>query len=221
MKKIFTSRIATQVEAWCAFLILGCTGLAMAQTHVTSLKNMAAVLSQPTAVAVSGNTAYVVSSGSLEILSVANGEPVHIGYILNSDGAYLTGANAVALQGNYAYISSEDDNALEIIDVTPDPVDWIITGFGTQTSNMQTITGLSAAVTLKLNKFAVAAVSYSLNGGAWTAVPSGATGVSISVANGDQLQFRKSGCSGGSATITNSSDADTLIDTITFGDNCP
>jgi len=79
-------------------------------------------LNNPTSVYISGNYAYVASSGSnaLEIVDISNPAlPVHTGKIFDGDGgAILGGPNSVFVSGNYAYIASSLSNALEIVNIS-------------------------------------------------------------------------------------------------------
>ena len=92
--------------------------------HKGNLVNGAggALLSDPRGVYVSGNYAYVASSGSnaLEIIDVSNPvTPVHKSSIVNgAGGALLSVPNSVYVSGNYAYVTSSGSNALEIVDVS-------------------------------------------------------------------------------------------------------
>ena len=81
----------------------------------------------PVSVFVSGNYAYVTSSGSnaLEIVDVTNpATPVHAGCISNY---YLTGAQNVHVSGRYAYVTSPAINTLEIVDIS-DPANPVHAG---------------------------------------------------------------------------------------------
>ncbi|MGA2122563.1 MAG: PKD domain-containing protein, partial [Methanoregula sp.] len=81
-----------------------------------------ALLNSPAGVAVSGNYAYVASSGSnaLEIVNITNrSAPVHRGNITNGmGGALLTSPAGVAVSGSYVYVASYLSNALEIVNVS-------------------------------------------------------------------------------------------------------
>jgi len=81
-----------------------------------------ALLNTPADVAISGNYAYVASSGSdsLEIVDISDpANPFHAGNLTDGNGEppFLTGASSVAVSGNYAYIVG-DFNALEIVDIS-------------------------------------------------------------------------------------------------------
>ncbi len=92
--------------------------------HKGSISNGAggALLSCPQSVFVSGNYAYVASSGSnaLEIVDITNpAAPVHKGSISDgTGGALLSSPQSVYVSGNYAYVASYISSALEIVDVT-------------------------------------------------------------------------------------------------------
>jgi len=81
-----------------------------------------ALLNGLTSVYVSGNYAYVASTGSdaLEIIDISNpAVPVHAGSITDgTGGALLDGAQSVYVSGNYAYVASTVSDALEIIDIS-------------------------------------------------------------------------------------------------------
>ena len=93
-------------------------------THVSSITDGTggAHLLNPVGVYVSGNYAYVGSTGSnvLEIVDVTNPlAPVHKGSITDSaGGARLSFPSSVYVLGNYAYVASANSKALEIVDVT-------------------------------------------------------------------------------------------------------
>src|SRR5258706_5452274 len=95
--------------------------------HTGSIVNGSggAQLSQPHSVFVSGNYAYVASSGSnaLEILDVTDPTlPIHKGSVS------INGANAVFVLGNFAYITcSSGSNSLAIADVS-DPTSPSVIG---------------------------------------------------------------------------------------------
>ncbi|MGD0535475.1 MAG: PKD domain-containing protein, partial [Methanoregula sp.] len=94
-------------------------------------------LLQPSSVYVSGNYAYVTSEGdnALEIVDVTDPtNPVHAGSITAGGGSYESGPyrnldqpSGVYVSGNYAYVTSVGDNALEIVDVT-DPTNPVHAG---------------------------------------------------------------------------------------------
>jgi hypothetical protein len=92
--------------------------------HKGSLQNGSggALLDTPFGVYVSGNYAYVASSGNnaLEIVDISNpASPVHAGNIVDgSGGALLDSPFGVYVSGNYAYVTSAGGNALEIIDIS-------------------------------------------------------------------------------------------------------
>ncbi len=92
--------------------------------HKGSISNGAggALLSSPQSVFVSGNYAYLASSGSnaLEIVDITNpAAPVHTGSISNgAGGALLSSPQSVFVSGNYAYVASYISSALEIVDIT-------------------------------------------------------------------------------------------------------
>ncbi len=92
--------------------------------HKGSISNGAggALLSSPQGVFVSGNYAYVASSGSnaLEIVDVTNpSAPIHKGNISNgAGGALLSSPQSVFVSGNYAYVASYISSALEIVDIS-------------------------------------------------------------------------------------------------------
>jgi prepilin-type N-terminal cleavage/methylation domain-containing protein len=86
-----------------------------------------ALLNNPMSVYVSGNYAYVASSGSnaLEIVDVTNTSlPTPKGSIADGDentgdgGAALLNPFSVFVSGHYAYVISVDSGALEIVDVS-------------------------------------------------------------------------------------------------------
>ncbi len=80
-----------------------------------------ALLLNPRGVFVSGNYAYVASTGSnaLEIVDVTNpAAPTHKGSISNGGSTLLSTPRGVYVSGNYAYVASTGSNALEIVDVT-------------------------------------------------------------------------------------------------------
>jgi hypothetical protein len=85
-----------------------------------------ALLERPTSVVVSGNYAYVTSSGSnaLEIIDVTDkNNPVHAGSITHgTDGAVMLNPVSVSLSGKYAFVASTGTNdvngGLEIIDIS-------------------------------------------------------------------------------------------------------
>ena len=92
--------------------------------HAGSIVNGAsgARLLKPWGVYVSGNYAYVTSSGSqaLEIVDISNPAiPVHKGSISNgAGGARLNTPWGVYVSGNYAYVADWGGGALEIIDIS-------------------------------------------------------------------------------------------------------
>ncbi len=81
-------------------------------------------LNGPVAVFVSGDYAYVASaeSNALEIVDVSDPTaPAHAGSILNGVGGadpQLSKPTSVFVSGNYAYVTSADSDALEIVDVS-------------------------------------------------------------------------------------------------------
>jgi len=95
-----------------------------APVHAGSIVNGAggALLGNPQDIFVSGNYAYIASTGSnaLEIVDISNPlAPVHKGSIVNgAGGALLSIPTSVYVSGNYVYITSKMDHALEIIDVS-------------------------------------------------------------------------------------------------------
>ena len=95
--------------------------------HVGSLTDgagSAPYISEPRSVFVSGNYAYIASAGSnaLEIVDITNpAKPVHKGSLRDSDvvgGAKLNTPTSVFVSGKYAYITSFNSNALEIVDIS-------------------------------------------------------------------------------------------------------
>jgi PKD repeat protein len=91
-------------------------------THKGSIINGGStLLANPRDVYVSGNYAYVASTGSnaLEIVDITNpAVPVHKGSIANGGSTLLSTPRGVYVSGNYAYVASTGSNALEIVDVT-------------------------------------------------------------------------------------------------------
>ncbi len=79
-----------------------------------SIQMKGALLYDPTSIAVSGNYAYVASSGSnaMEVINISNpSQPVHVASLAN-----LARASAIVLSGNFAFVS---DNAyLNIVDIS-------------------------------------------------------------------------------------------------------
>ncbi|MEK7644619.1 MAG: hypothetical protein AAB390_04945, partial [Patescibacteria group bacterium] len=92
-------------------------------THKGSLAHGTggASLDGPMSIFVSGNYAYVVSTGgTLEIADVSNPRfPVHKGSLSNGTGGALLGDPfSIYISGNYAYITSALGQALEIVDIS-------------------------------------------------------------------------------------------------------
>lgn len=83
-----------------------------------------ALLNNPTSVNYfQSNTSYVciASNGNnaLEIVNVGGVSPVHVSSLTDgTGGALLKKPTDVFVSGNYAYITSSEDNALEIVDIT-------------------------------------------------------------------------------------------------------
>jgi hypothetical protein len=74
-----------------------------------------------------GNYAYVVSyiSGGIQILDISNPAAiVHVSTFLDNDSSCpssncgLAGAHSIEISGNYAYVTSNTDDALQIIDIS-------------------------------------------------------------------------------------------------------
>jgi Uncharacterized conserved protein len=90
-------------------------------------------LKGPMSVFVSGNYAYVTSyqGNALEIVDVSNpASPLHKGSLMNGGGGTapnLNGALSVFVSGNYAYVASYYNNALEIVDIS-DPANPVHKG---------------------------------------------------------------------------------------------
>lgn len=119
-----------------------------------------------------------------------------------------TGSNAVRCVRRY-YAGGAD--------VTPNyPTDW--TNF-TGASSALAISGIDTNITLEIsatNGIGAPNLAYRKNGGAWTTFTT-IMPASVGVVNGDTLQFNVIGTSGDSATITitNTSDSNSLVDTVT------
>jgi hypothetical protein len=113
------------IGTFAVLLILIYSGsVAAAPVHKGSIADGAggALLSGPLGVFVSGNYAFVTSSGSnaLEIIDVSNpAAPVHKGSITDgTGGALLNLPTSIYVSGNYAYVTGRNYNALEIVDVS-------------------------------------------------------------------------------------------------------
>ena len=105
-------------------------------------------------------------------------------------------------------------------DVTPDAVNWndLSTGGSTATTNTQTISGISQAITLRAT-FTEDRDNYTLqaivNGSLVGSPVSSPGNFTFTVSNNDTVAFRASGgeTRSSSATITNTSDGDAVLDT--------
>ena len=107
-------------------------------------------------------------------------------------------------------------DAPALVDPTPEPVDWA--NF-TNVSSEQTLTGIAQPISLRLSAFfgsGTPAIARRANGGAWAGIVPGTPSV-VDIVDGDRLQFRVTGSSGDSATLTieNVSDGDLILDTVT------
>jgi hypothetical protein len=116
-------------------------------------------------------------------------------------------------------LSLSDFYGTSDVDITPDPVDWIDLGPGTGASNVQTFTGISQAITVRLSPdITQGTLQYRVNGGSYTSFSSN---TDISISNNDTLQFNfidtaQSGSLGvnGTLSITNISAGPVALDEI-------
>jgi hypothetical protein len=110
-------------------------------------------------------------------------------------------------------------------DVTPNAVNWndVSGGFGTPVyTNTVTITGISTAINLTISWSGndVGSFSISINGGSFIDLESdGGSPRTFSISNNDTIRFAASIIAGMkiiSATVTNSSDGNAVLDTFTM-----
>jgi hypothetical protein len=104
-----------------------------------------------------------------------------------------------------------------VTDVTPDPISW--GGTFDNESTDETFTGIDTAITIEVsavNTSGTPTLEYRKNSGAWVAFTVGAP-ASVSISSGDTLGFRVSGTNtdAASITVTNTSDGDAVLDTVT------
>jgi len=134
-----------------------------------------------------------------------------------SDAIYLGSTEVVkAYYGTeqiYPYAAAPDD-------FTPDAVNWnnLVTAAGNATTNIQTITGINVTITLEAtftrdrNNYTLQAI---VNGSAVGSAVSSPGSFTFTVVSGDTVQFRAIGgdTRDSSATVTNSSDGNAVLDT--------
>ncbi len=154
-----------------AIIIVACYFISNAQTpipgHAGKISNGTggALLSNPNSVFVSGNYAYVASSGSntLEIIDISNpASPVHNGSITDgTGGALLSNPVSVFVLGNYAYVASAASNALEVVNVT-DRANPVHYGSLTNGTGGAILNSPSSVYVLGTNAYVVSSASNSL-----------------------------------------------------------
>lgn len=135
--------------------------------------------------------------------------------VLNTADALYLGTTEVTK----AYYGTEQIYPTTV-DVTPDAVDWnnISTAGSNATTNTQTISGISQAITLRAT-FTEDRDNYTLqaivNGSAVGSPVSSPGNFTFTVSNNDTVAFTASGgdTRDSSATITNTSDGDAVLDT--------
>jgi len=98
-------------------------------------------------------------------------------------------------------------------DITPDAVNWAnISGSGSGSNANQTITGITAPITISLSNSGGGFPSYDLNGAGFS-VYSGP----FVVTNGQTLRFSVGGSpASGTITVVNDTDSSTTLDTFTY-----
>jgi hypothetical protein len=103
-------------------------------------------------------------------------------------------------------------------DVTPDPVDWPDFSNSANESSVETISGISANINLRIStscQFFGVNGSYRINGGSYIDIASSAS-VDVTIHDGDTLQFGIDGTDTAwcDFTLTNLSASSVVIDTL-------
>jgi hypothetical protein len=114
------------------------------------------------------------------------------------------------------FIKINNFGTVVLPDVTPDTIVW--SNFN-NTSSDQTFTGINTPITIEVsatNTSGTPTLEYRKNGGAWIGFTVGAP-ASVSISSGDSLGFQVSGTDTDAAliTVTNTSDGDAVLDTVT------
>ena len=131
---------------------------------------------------------------------------------------------------SFGVVASSRRRAVVANDVTPNAVNWVesISGSITSTSNQQTITGINTTITLRIqvtNTLECGEYAYYIkNSGSYVTVQDNCafpaiTYADVSVVSGDVLEFRLDGVGNAQQAIfniTNLSDGNTLLDTVTL-----
>lgn len=128
------------------------------------------------------------------------------------------GAGVGNKQVTEVWVGTSGGNKLvyQLADPNPDAVNWAdITGDADGSAKLnanQTISGIDVTITITASNSGGAALSYSKNGGGFTAYSGG-----ISMSNGDTLRWGVASASGssGTITVTNATTGATL-DTFTY-----